>query len=343
MSTVPQRRNVDREFYEERLRDFLPDRIIDIHTHVWMDAFTERDEERDERVVSWPALVARDNPFEDLRETYEMMFPGKEVTPLVFTTLSMDLDRANDYCARGGQDFGWPALIFARPEWSGEELEHRIRAGGFAGVKSYLTLTPSYLPRDEVRIFDFFPPHQMDVLNANGWIAMVHIPRSGRLKDPVNLAQLCEIDKRWPNLKCVVAHVGRAYCPEDVGDALDILARTENLLFDISANTNAHVFEQLIRAVGPRRILFGSDLPVTRMLMRRICEDGRYINIVPPGLYGDVSADPNMREAPAEEADKLTFFLYEEIDAFRRAAEACALSPEDTERIFHTNALQILP
>ena len=72
-------------------------------------------------------------------------------------------------------------------------------------------------------------------------------------------------------------------------------------------------------------------------------EDGRYINIVPPGLYGDVSADPNMREAPPEEAGKLTFFLYEEIDAFRRAAEACALSPEDTERIFHTNALQILP
>ena len=27
----------DRDFYENKLRDFLPDRIIDIHTHVYPD------------------------------------------------------------------------------------------------------------------------------------------------------------------------------------------------------------------------------------------------------------------------------------------------------------------
>ncbi|OGO80990.1 MAG: hypothetical protein A2Y21_00555 [Clostridiales bacterium GWC2_40_7] len=30
---------VDRQYYMERLRDFLPERIIDIHTHIWLNEF----------------------------------------------------------------------------------------------------------------------------------------------------------------------------------------------------------------------------------------------------------------------------------------------------------------
>jgi hypothetical protein len=31
-------KEVDKKFYCERLRDFLPEKIIDIHTHVWLDS-----------------------------------------------------------------------------------------------------------------------------------------------------------------------------------------------------------------------------------------------------------------------------------------------------------------
>ena len=76
----------------------------------------------------------------------------------------------------------------------------------------------------------------------------------------MNLTQIVEIEKNYPNVKLIIAHVGRAYCPEDVGDAFEVLAESRKMLFDISANTSAENFERLIRAVGPRRILFGSDL-----------------------------------------------------------------------------------
>jgi hypothetical protein len=112
--------------------------------------------------------------------------------------------------------------------------------------------------------------------------------------------------------------------------------------FDIAANTNAWVFEQLIRAVGPKRILFGSDLPITRMRMRRTCRGGTYVNLVPRGLYGEVSGDKNMGELDGAEAEKLTFFLYEEIDAFRRAAEATGLTARDVEDVFFGNAVKLL-
>ena len=114
------------------------------------------------------------------------------------------------------------------------------------------------------------------------------------------------------------------------------------MLFDFSANTNETVFRKLIDAVGPSRILFGSDLPIVRMRMRRIQEDGRYINIVPDGLYGDVSGDPNMRTATGSEAAQLSFFLYEEIDAFRRAADATGLGAQAIQNIFYNNAASLI-
>jgi predicted TIM-barrel fold metal-dependent hydrolase len=114
------------------------------------------------------------------------------------------------------------------------------------------------------------------------------------------------------------------------------------MFFDFSANTNAFVFEELINALGPKRILFGSDMPITRMRMRRIEKDGIYINIVPRGLYGDISGDPNMMEVDGEAAARLSFFIYEEIAAFKEAAVKTGLSKTDIEDIFHNNAKGII-
>jgi uncharacterized protein len=337
-------KQVDTECYENSIRDFIPDKIIDIHTHVYTRELLKEDEKSDGRVASWPERVASENPIEDLIDTYHLMFPGKAVIPLIFTTpvKLKDLDKANDLISNicsTNQAYG---LILDTPEWSSDELERKLLNGNFHGVKVYLNFAPAYIPGKEIRIFDFLPHHHLSVLNRHGKIVMLHIPRDGRLKDPVNLAQIIEIEKHYPDIKLIIAHVGRAYCPEDVGNAFETLSVTKNVMFDFSANTNLWVFEQLINAVGPKRILFGSDLPITRMRMKRICENGQYVNIVPEGLYGDVSNDKNMREISGKEAGQLTFFMYEEISAFRHAAIATGLSESDIQDVFYNNALQIL-
>jgi len=345
MSQLVEIKDVDRSFYEQRLRDFLPERIVDIHTHVWRDEDRGQAPEEPRRTVTWPDLVAKDNTIEDLMETYRLMLPGKEVTPLIFATVPRSdekLDVLNAYVSRVAKANNLPALCFTHPAWSAEQTEREILDGGFLGAKSYLSLAPKYLPRAEIRILDFFPPHQLEVFDRNGFVVMLHIPRDGRLKDPVNLAQMLHIEKTYPNIKLIIAHVGRAYCDHDVGDAFEVLAQSRTMCFDFCASTNATVFEQAVRAVGPKRILFGSDMPVLRMRMRRITDGDHYVNVVPRGLYGDVSGDKNMAEVDGEEARKLTFFLYEEIDAFRRAAEATELSAGDIEDIFYNNAMRLL-
>jgi len=339
--------DVDRQVYERQLRDFLPRRIIDVHTHAWRDSDYgdyQSAAKKEHRTVSWPALVAKDNPIEDLQETYRLLFPGKQVTPVIFPALPHggNLRRVNAYAAQCVRRQHVPALIWSDPKWSAQELERRILTGGFVGAKSYLTMAPSYLSTNEIRCLDFFPPPHLEVHNRHGWVVMLHIPRDGRLKDPVNLQQMLEIERNYPRLKLIIAHVGRAYCDHDVGNAFEVLADSKRMYFDFCANTNAHVFAQLIRCVGPRRILFGSDLPITRMRMRRITSGDHYVNLVPKGLYGDVAGDKNMGEVTGAKAAKLTFFLYEQILAFQGAARRTGLSAGDIADVFYRNAVRIL-
>jgi predicted TIM-barrel fold metal-dependent hydrolase len=334
---------VDKTFYGEHLADFLPPRMIDVHTHVWLKAFYQEPDVAP-RGPTWPGRVADHGPVEDLMQTYRLMFPGQSVTPVIFgaATRRYDLDQNNLYVSQMASQHDLPSLIVTTPDWSAVELERQVVEGGFLGLKPYLEFAPAHIPSDEVKIFDFLPRHHLEVADVHGWIVMLHIPRRARLKDPLNLQHMVEIERRYPNVRLVIAHIGRAYCPEDVGDAFDVLKNTRTMLFDFSANTNAWVMEQLLRAVGPGRVVFGSDLPITRMRMRRICESGFYVNLVPPGLYGDVSDDSHMREVSAEEGRRLSFFMYEELLAFRQAAQAVGLNAEDVADVFYHNAARLI-
>lgn len=332
--------SIDQKFFKEKLQDFLPEQIFDVHTHVYLPKMSAKG---DVRTVTWPSRVAGSNPVEDLEETARLIFPGKRYIPLMFGSPSgnVNVAEANAYVSRCSAAKGYPALMLARPEMPPEELEKAIITGGFHGIKVYLSFSPSYIPADEIRIFDFLPHEHLEVCNRHGWMVILHIARPKRLRDPVNIAQLLEIEKMYKNLKLIVAHVGRAYCRDDIGEALDILSGTQNMMFDISANTNDWVFEQLIKAVGSSRILFGSDMPITRMRMRRIERDGMYVNLVPHGLYGDVSGDRHMDEVDRPESDALSFFIYEEIEAFRQAAIRTKLSRSDIGRVFWLNAAEL--
>jgi len=334
----------DRRIYEEELKDFLPEKIFDVHCHLNLECHNApvvlKPGEK-KRTVTWPSLVARQNSIEDLQETYRLFFPGKDCKALVFSNAGHG-EVINNYVADASRRSGFPALYYSHPNQSAEEIEQKIREGGFLGLKSYLDLSPKYLPEAEIRIFDFFPKHQLKKLDEMGAICMLHIPRHGRLKDQVNIQQILEIKREFPNVRLIIAHIGRAYTKEDVGNAFDYLTEAPDLMYDFCANCCEYAITELIRRVGPKHVMFGLDLPILRMRTHRIEENGTYINLIPPGLYGDPKQDPHLREVSAEEAEKITFFAYEELLAFKRAAKTLGLSREDVEDIMHNNAVNLI-
>lgn len=328
----------DRRIYEEELRDFLPEQLFDVHAHLNLECHTPApDPNEEKRTVTWPSMVAKQNSIEDLQETYRLMFPGKDCRALVFSNAGHG-EVINQYVSDCAKQSGFPALYFSHPNQSADEIEQEIRRGGFLGLKSYLDLSPKYLPEKEIRIYDFFPRHQLKRLNEMGGICMLHIPRSGRLKDPVNIAQILEIKQDFPRVQLIIAHIGRAYTRGDIGDAFEQLGQTPDLLYDFTANCCEYAITEVIRAAGPKHVMFGLDLPILRMRTHRIEENGTYINLIPPGLYGDPAQDPHLREVPPEEAEKITFFAYEELLAFKRAAQTLHLTRADIEDILCNNA-----
>lgn len=248
------------------------------------------------------------------------------------------LDKTNSYALACGRSYKLPVLYCTSYDTPVETIQKAIVEDGFCGIKPYQNNSASYIPENEIRIYDFLPPMHLEILDRLKGVIMLHISRPGRLKDPLNLAQLMEIEEKYPNIKLIVAHIGRAYAPEDIGNAFDILKHTQNMVFDFTANTLDVAMEACLAAVGTKRLLFGSDMPITMMRMRRIVENGVYYNIVPRGLYGDVSSDYHMRET---DDNNLTIFMYEELLAFKRCAQKLQLTQNEIKDILCNNAAQI--
>lgn len=333
----------DRQFYEEHLRDFLPKTFVDCHTHIWLDAQNHFCEDPDTaaRSCAWPTMVAKDNSVEDLRETNRLLFPENEVISVLYgqPMVTIDLKKNNAYVADSARKYNYPALYISHPSQSPESVERAVLSNPcFKGLKVYLQFAPSYIPSNEIRIYDFLPHAHLALADKYGWIVQIHIARPRRLADPVNYIQLLEIEEKYPNIKLIVAHLGRAYADEDLGDALDYLKNSQKTIWDFTANTNQQVMERVLELYGPDRFIYGTDFPIFRMKARRTVENGFYINEIPQGSLGDVSADPHMREIPYPEAEKITFFIYEEILSCKNACKTLGLGKADVEKIFYTNS-----
>lgn len=327
----------DRAVYEKELKNFLPDRFIDCHTHIWLSSFTPYGQSNGG--AEWTKLVCEDMSAEELLDAERALYPGKTVIPLVFGGVDHDVTQCNDYVRESKERFSFPALYRTDYRMDADELEENVKKGGFIGIKPYITNCPTYIPADEIRIFDYLPHEHLRAADRNGWIVMLHIPRSGRLRDGVNLAQLLEIEEKYPNLKLIVAHIGRAYSSRDLGDAFRLLKDTKNMMFDFTANLCDEAIEACIEAVDTKRLMFGSDLPISNMRMYRITEDGVYYNVVPRGLYGNVEGEPHMRESDSE---TITLMVYEQLRAFRRVSSKLHLHERDIDRIMYTNARDLI-
>lgn len=321
----------DRKVYEEKIADFIPDTIIDAHSHIWLPGMKRQ---KPKGSADWISKVAPDMSYEDMCETNRLVYPGKKVIPVIMGSPTCFLDKVNAYVSEVMKEHHPLCLYCTKYDTTEEEILAAM-AEGYVGIKPYLANCAPEIPANEVTIYDFLPHAHLELMNRIGGIVMLHIPRPQRLKDPVNLQQMLEIDSMYPNAKVIIAHVGRAYVYDDIGNAFDILKETKNLYFDFSANVYDYAMERLIETVGTKRVMYGTDMPYSKMRMYRIDDNGKYVNVVPRGLYGDVSSDPHMRESDER---NITTFVYEELLAFRRACEKLGLGKDDVNDMMYGNA-----
>jgi predicted TIM-barrel fold metal-dependent hydrolase len=334
--------DVDRAFWAEHLEGWLPERIIDAHTHVNDPQFQLEPMTEQKRRQYWVNEVLEPIGPDDARRCCDIVYPNREVTALAFglPSLEFDIDASNDHLIAAVNRLDWYALAVTRPQWPVEKVAALLDRPRVLGVKVYYALiSQDSESRDrhiEASIFTFLPHHQLELLNdRRAWVTL-HVPRKRRLGDPANIEEVRQIRRRYPDIKLVIAHFGRCYTLPHAREAIEPLADDDGLLFDNSAVLNPDVHRYAMQRLGANRILYGTDNPIFYMRGRRQWSGRFYHNRTSYPFHFNKDREPPDVEAA------YTLYLYEALRAIRQAADQLGWTRRQVEAIFHDNARRLI-
>ncbi|MDD2486039.1 MAG: amidohydrolase family protein [bacterium] len=329
-------KTIDLPLYRERIAPALPPAVLDFHTHIWT---------RDHwRILPWKEGAAGGNYMvieveygvERLLADGCRLFPDRPYRAVAFgqPLPSADVARSNAYAAAAGAYPGvFPLLLAGLGLASREELEQAVLEGGFFGYKVFLNWHGD--DYGDVTVEDQIGPVEMEVADAHGLVVLLHVPRSGRLADPVIQQGVRDCAQQYPNACLVLAHCGRCYHPDEMRAAVGAVRDLENVCLDTSMVMEPAVLQILMNEIDSRRLLFATDFPVAMMRGRRMYALDHWVDLVTEGYAPSAYrvAGDNFRA---------TFMAYEIVLAILRAAELTGLAEEETARIFHDNGMDLL-
>jgi glutamate-1-semialdehyde 2,1-aminomutase len=149
------------------------------------------------------------------------------------------------------------------------------------------------------------------------------------LAETVNQQYIRDRSQRHPNARLILAHAARGFCGRHTVEGIDALRGLGNVWFDTSVVCEPEAFEAIIGAFGATRLMFGSDFPLSESRGRAINMADRFHWIYDQDI-------PSTGGGPA------TLVGIESLLAIKRACQAMRLNDSDVERIFRTNALDVL-
>lgn len=323
--------DADRAIFEEEFEQWLPDRIFDVHTHIFpASTFTTPAGAGPKSIYQ---KFGGGHTIEQFTDCTSRLLPGRKVECLSFGTpgLDVDLDKSAEYSGAISDHKTRFALALVTPQCSIEEVRRRIEGQKLLGYKPYRNMVKGKTG-DEVEIFDMLTAGQLEYANEKGLILMLHIPKSGRIADPSNQKQMVELCDRYPNIKVIFAHIGRAYFMRCIEGMLDGIASRPNAYVDTSPCCEWEVLEYTFKHFPRERIMFASDAPVGWIRGKQIEVNHQYAYLVGEDCrVGSALYD-------AERVLGYTYFFYEQLRAAKKAAARLGLSRREIEAYFYGNA-----
>jgi hypothetical protein len=332
----------DRDFWHEHFESWLPEHLVDAHTHIADPNLRLVPMTESMRRQYWVNEVFEPIDAATAAQCHATVFPGRKVGCVALGTpdLSFDLDRGNQYLEAECPKHGWYALPVLRPQWTQDQVAAVLDAPDVIGLKPYYSLISANPDtRDEhleASIFSFLPHHVLEVVNdRRAWVTL-HVPKADRLGHPDNVREVREIRRRYPHVKLVIAHLGRCYTEPHAREALPQFADDPELYFDTSAVLNPASHRIALECFGPRRVLYGSDNPVMYMRGRRQYRERAYINRTSYPFHFNRD-----REPPEVEA-RYTLYMYEDLYAIKTACQELGITDDGVDSIFYGNAAALI-
>ncbi|MBI2299678.1 MAG: amidohydrolase family protein, partial [Armatimonadetes bacterium] len=131
-----------------------------------------------------------------------------------------------------------------------------------AGFKVYHSLA-----RREVsfacRPAEYLPEWLWVLADRRGLLILLHLVRDRALADPVNHRYLRAHCEHYPRAKLVLAHAARGFHARHTVAGVEARCGLNNVWFDTAAVCEADAPAAVLEAFGPRRVMWGSDFPVS--------------------------------------------------------------------------------
>ena len=328
-------RAFEQRFYNEEVAPVLPQVVLDFHSHVSRSE-KSRDSGARKKGAGYVVVQTSYGPRDLLRDG-ALCFPGREYRAVCFAYPfpGQDWRKASAFAGTGSRHGTLYPLILGGKASGATRNEYReaLAGGPFFGFKA---ITPwigdNY---GKVTLEDMVGPAEMGLADELGLVVLLHVPRAGRLVDPVVQRGVRRLSRKYPNASIVLAHCGRCYLPAEMKKAIKSVAKLPNVYLDTAMVMDPGVIEIALSAVGPRRVLFGTDLPIAAMKGRRVRVMDHWVDLVLPGKPGGafrVQSD-NMRA---------TYMAREIVVAIRDAAERVGLTRAERDEIFFGNGMRLL-
>ena len=154
-------------------------------------------------------------------------------------------------------------FFWFNPKIDPEEVETNYKIleehfqNGFRGVKIHSAFNMIKVPRDIIKLISF-----MQEFDKNLIFYIHSLPKTSFFSgcSPKDIAKLA---KQFPELRIIVGHAG--YAMEYAIEVGLTLTKYKNIFFETSCSLSFAIYN-LIKTVGHKRILFGSDSPTASSL-----------------------------------------------------------------------------
>lgn len=320
----------DRALAAASLKGFVPRHVYDVHAHTFDPSHYPQDGWRH---LANAGVLGRETHQRDLKR-----YMGcKTLEGLYFPLPDKNANQAAANAkaaaeARSSRLARNRALALVRPRDNPEAVSARLGSGEVIGLKPY----HCYADRAHTMnaaIDEFAPEWMWDVLNEVRGVLMLHIVRDSAIADEENQKQLRYLCRRYPNVRLILAHIGRSFNYRNARQGLYCIADLENVFVDSSAICEAASFDVAFELLGPKRVMFGSDYPVSELRGRCATVGNQFIWLHPENFAA---------EHAKEVEQTLGLVGIESLLCLREACEDQGFTSSDLEDVFRRNAERIL-
>ncbi len=314
--------------YVNNLKDFIPDKIFDIHTHLYR--VDNLNLSGVNMLTEGPEIVTLELWHEHLgRQVGKVSLKGGLFIPL--PTENCSIKDSNDFLVE--QIRSSPAskgLLLVSPQTIPESIDEYFINKQIIGFKPY-HLFSNPKPTNQASIESYLPEWLWKKADDMDLVITLHLVKDKALSDTDNQSYIIEKCRKYPNAKLILAHAGRGFHAQNTVKGVAGLRGIENIWFDTAGICESAALKSILMEFGPSKLLWGSDFPVSEIR-------GRCVSIGDSFLW--LGHDTLKTENINYKLDPLLVGI-ESLLALRDVCNDFGLNSEDIKKIFYENALKL--